>query len=99
MNPVFLGIFPPNLAEVLLPLVIAGIIGFLICYAHRFLGFVVLPVFLLWCAYQINYLEFFTALISTYMLIVYSTMLLALAAMSAGTFLSWKRYRSFSRLV
>jgi hypothetical protein len=94
-----LGIFPPNIAEILLPTVIGGIVGFLLCYAHRFLGFAVIPLFLFWCVYQINYLEFFTALMSTYMLIVYSTMLLSFVSILVGTLLSWKRYRSLSKLI
>jgi len=99
MYLLFLGIFPPNISEFLLPTVVGGIIGFILCYIHRFLAFVIIPVFLFWCVYQINYLEFFTALISTYMLIVYSTMLLSLAAMLVGTLLSWKRHRSLSKLL
>jgi hypothetical protein len=98
MNSVFLGIFPPDLWSVLLPILLAGIIGSLLCYAHRFLAFIVLPAFVFWCIYQINFLEIFVSLLSSYMLIVYSTMLLFLIAMSIATLLTWKKHKNSSKL-
>lgn len=91
MSQVFLEI-SPNIPAVLLPIVFAGIIGCLLCYAHRFLVFIVVPVFLIWCVYQINSHEFFL-LVSGSIVIVYTTMILCLGAMSIGTTLSWKRYK------
>jgi hypothetical protein len=91
MNWIFLGIFPPNISGVLLPIIIAAIIGTLLCYAHRFLAFVVLPAFLGLCLYEINFLEFFTSLWSNYMLVVYTTMIVSFLAMSLAAFFSWKR--------
>ncbi len=92
MNPMFLGIFPPPIAGVLLPVFIIGIVGFLLCYAFRFSIFIVLPIFTAFCSYQINYLKFFINLLSGYMLIDYTTMILAAAAIFIGTRISWKRH-------
>ncbi|HYJ91165.1 MAG TPA: hypothetical protein VEV84_07650 [Pyrinomonadaceae bacterium] len=91
MNWIFLGIFPPNISEVLLPIVVAAIIGSILCYLHRYFAFITFPAFVVLCIYEIKVLEFFTDLFSTYMLIVYFTMLLSFFAMSFATFFSWRR--------
>ena len=99
MNSLFLGIFPPEIAGILLPIVIFGIIGFLLCYFHRFFVFIVLPTFLGCCIYLIDYLKFFTDLFSNYMLTVYLTMILSAIAVIIGTRLSWKKHNGkFSKL-
>ena len=99
MNSVFLGIFSPSIAGILLPIIFAGIIGFLLCYANRFLVFIVLPVFIGLCVYQIKFLKFFTELFSSYMMVVYLTMILSLIATFIGTGLSWKKHNAkFSKL-
>ncbi len=92
MDTILLGIFPPPIAGIFLPIVIVGIIGFLLCYAFRFSIFVVFPIFAAFCIYQISYLEFFTSLVSGYMLIDYTTMVLAAIAIFIGTRISWKRH-------
>jgi hypothetical protein len=98
MEKLFLGIFPPNIATVLLPLVLGAIVGSLLCYLHRLFAFVAIPVFLAWCIYQIKFLEFFTDLFSTYMLIVYSVMVVSVAAMAAATFMNLKKHRASVKL-
>lgn len=86
-----LGIHPPQIANVLLPIVLAGVVGFLLCYWQRFLTFVILPAFIWFCATIIQNLEFFTSLTSPYMLVVYLTMLLSGAAIIIGSRLGWQR--------
>ncbi len=98
MNVIFLGIFPPPITEVLLPILIIGIIGFLLCYAFRFSIFIVFPLFVAFCVSQINLLEVSTELLSGYMLIVYLTMILATIAIFIGTRISWKKYFAKSKL-
>lgn len=98
-NSVFLGIFPPAISGVLLPIIVAGIIGFLLCYFHRFFVFIVLPIFAGLCIFIISDLKFFTDLLSGYMLIVYTTMILSVIAITIGARLSWKKYNiKFSNL-
>jgi hypothetical protein len=99
LNPIVLGIFPPPITGILLPVTIFGIVGFLSCYFHRYLVFIVLPIFIGFCIYLINDLEFFVDLLSGYMAIVYSTMLVSVIAITVGTTMSWKKYRNnFSKL-
>ena len=98
METLLFGIFPPDITHVLLPIIIFAIIGSLLCYIHRFLAIIALPAFLAWCIYQIDDLEFFTGLLSNYMLVVYSAMFVGLASMLVATYISWKRHRSSIKL-
>ena len=79
------------MANVILPIVIAGIVGFLLCYWQRFLVFLALPAFIWFCVSEIQGLEFFVSLNSPYMMAVYTTMVLSAIAIIIGSALSWKR--------
>ena len=98
MDKLFLGIFPPDLPYVLLPLIVGAIVGTLLCYLHRVFAFIAIPLFLAWCIYQIKDLEFFTDLFSTYMVIVYSVMAACIAAMAVATFMNVRKYWSRIKL-
>jgi hypothetical protein len=87
----FLGIFPPDLSSVILPIAIAGAIGFLLCRWRRFLVFLLLPAFIWLCLTEIKGLEFFVSLNSPYMMSVYATMIVSALAMIAGSILAWKK--------
>lgn len=98
MQHIFLGIFPPEIASILLPIIVFGALGFLLSYAHRYLGMFVLPLFIFFCLYTINFLEFIVDLVSGYMLIVYLAMFLSVITILLGTKQSWNRYKKAQTL-
>lgn len=94
MQHIFLGIFPPNLVGTLLPIIIFGIIGFLLPYFHRYLAFIVLPLFIGFCVFLVQDLKFYVDLVSAYMTVVYSAMTFAFIAILVGMRKSWSSYKS-----
>lgn len=93
-RPILLEIVPPPLFETLFSLLIAGIIGFILCYVYRHLIVVVLPTFLLVMSQWIGDLAFLTAPFSNYMMLVYSVILIDILVIISGAVLSWRKYRN-----
>jgi|GEM_PF-5306074 len=96
---ILLGISPPPILRILLAFLIVALIGFALCYLHRYFIFVVLPVFLWLAYYLVTDLWFFASPSSGYMMFVYLMVLIDFLAIIFGAVLSWKKHKSsFSKL-
>lgn len=94
MNPVFLlGMNEPSIWQPILAFLIVGLIGFALCYIHRYLVFAVMPLFL-WLAYYM--IDSLPTVLSLSMIrkIGYLIIFADFLAIIFGAFLSWKKYRT-----
>ncbi|MGI9034911.1 MAG: hypothetical protein ACR2GD_02615 [Pyrinomonadaceae bacterium] len=96
MNITFLfGMSEPVGGSEILAYLIVGLIGFAICYVHRYFIFAVMPIFL-WLAYYIIFYEHFSRSSTDY-LIVYAAVSVDFLAILFSGILSWKKHKNHQK--
>jgi hypothetical protein len=94
MNLIFLfGINEPSIWAPILAYLIVGLVGFAICFIHRYFVFAVMPLFI-WLAYYWVMDLPNTISLTSMRTVGYLAILVDFLAIVLSAFLSWKKYRN-----